>query len=249
MKNNLGKLQIFSVPSDAVGEKKRIDVEYFQPYFEHIVKEVAGSKYKLQKLEDITALITNGRTPAKEMYDGENEEEGSTPIIKAATASGRFVDLEKLEYAKADFSGGKTAQKGDIFILSAAHQAKYVGKNVSLLDQEPPENTIFVGELICVRADTSKAIPEYLFGFLSSRVGYLLLNREKRGQTSHIYPEDIKNIPLPVPSLQDQEKIVAVLRKAYEEKRQKEEEIKAILAKIDGFVLGELGIATERERE
>jgi restriction endonuclease S subunit len=248
MKNNLGKLQIFSVPSDAVGEKKRIDVEYFQPYFEHIVKEVAGSKYKLQKLEDITALITNGRTPAKEMYDGENEEEGSTPIIKAATASGRFVDLEKLEYAKADFSGGKTAQKGDIFILSAAHQAKYVGKNVSLLDQEPPENTIFVGELICVRADTSKAIPEYLFGFLSSRVGYLLLNREKRGQTSHIYPEDIKNIPLPVPSLQDQEKIVAVLRKAYEEKRQKEEEIKAILAKIDGFVLGELGIATERER-
>lgn len=248
MKNNLGKLQIFSVPSDAVGEKKRIDVEYFQPYFEHIVKEVAGSKYKLQKLEDITALITNGRTPAKEMYDGENEEEGSTPIIKAATASGRFVDLEKLEYAKADFSGGEAAQKGDIFILSAAHQAKYVGKNVSLLDQEPPENTIFVGELICVRADTNKAIPEYLFGFLSSRVGYLLLNREKRGQTSHIYPEDIKNIPLPVPSLQDQEKIVAVLRKAYEEKRQKEEEIKKLLASIDDYVLGELGIATERER-
>lgn len=249
MKNNLGELQIFSITSDDVQAKKRVDVEYYQPFFEHIVKKVSGSKFTLQKLEDVTELISNGRTPAKEMYDEDNEEDGSVPIIKAATASDRFVNLEKLGYAKADFNGGKKAKKGDIFILSAAHQAKYVGKNVSILDVEPEQDTYFVGELVCVRANPEKVLPEFLFGFLSSDVGYLLLNREKRGQTSHIYPEDIKTISLPVPSLQDQKKIVAVLGKAYEEKRQKEEEIKTILAKIDSFVLGELGIATERERE
>lgn len=69
-----------------------------------------------------------------------------------------------------------------------------------------------------------------------------MLNREKRGQTSHIYPEDVKTITLPIPSLKDQQKIVAILGKAYEEKKQKEAEIKMILAKIDSFVLGELGI-------
>jgi type I restriction enzyme M protein len=242
MKNNLGKLQIFSITNEDVTKKKRIDVEYYQPFFEDVVKKVAGSKYELQKLEDVTLLISNGRTPSKDMYDEDNDQAGSVPIIKAGTASGRFVDLEKLEYAKADFSSGKKAQKGDIFVLSAAHQASYVGKNVSLLDVEPEQDTYFVGELICVRANREKVLPEYLFGFLSSEVGYLLLNREKRGQTSHIYPEDVKTITLPIPSLKDQQKIVAILGKAYEEKKQKEAEIKKILAKIDSFVLGELGI-------
>jgi len=249
MKNNLGKLQIFSITNEDATKKNRIDVEYYQPFFKDVVAKVAGSKFELQKLEDVTLLISNGRTPSKDLYDEDNDQVGSVPIIKAGTASGRFVDLEKLEYAKADFTSGKQAQKNDIFILSAAHQASYVGKNVSILDVEPPQDTVFVGELICVRANPEKVLPEYLFGFLSSKVGYLLLNREKRGQTSHIYPEDVKTIPLPIPSLKDQQKIVAILGKAYEEKKQKEAEIKTILAKIDSFVLSELGIEIERERE
>jgi len=246
MQNNLGELQTFSIASDDAKAKKRIDVGYYQPFFEHIVKKVAGSKFELQKLEDITLLISNGRTPSKDMYDEDNDQDGSVPIIKAGTASGRFVNLEKLEYAKADFSSGKKAQKSDIFILSAAHQASYVGKNVSILEVEPKQDTYFVGELICVRANPEKVLPEYLFGFLSSEVGYFLLNREKRGQTSHIYPEDIKSILLPVPSLKDQKNIVSILMNAYGQKRKKETEILKILSSIDDFVLGELGIDMPR---
>lgn len=242
MKNNLGELQIFSITNEDAIKKNRVDVEYYQPFFEHIVSKVSGSKFELQKLEDVTLLISNGRTPSKDMYDDDNDQVGSTPIIKAGTASGRFVDLNKLEYVKADFTNGKKVEKGDIFILSAAHQASYVGKNVSILDVEPEQDTYFVGELICVRANSEKVLAEYLFGFLSSKVGYLLLNREKRGQTSHIYPEDVKSILLPIPSLKDQKSIVSVLAKAYEEKRKKEAEIKTILASIDNFVLAELGI-------
>lgn len=245
MKNNLGELQIFSITNEDVAKKKRIDVEYYQPFFEHVVSMVSESKFDLQKLEDVTLLISNGRTPSKELYDEDNDQVGSVPIIKAGTASGRFVDLERLEYAKADFTTGKKAEKNDIFVLSAAHQASYVGKNVSILDVEPPQNTVFVGELICVRANTGKILPEYLFGFLSSKVGYLLLNREKRGQTSHIYPEDVRSISLPIPPLKEQKIIVTTLNKAYEEKRKKEAEIKTILASIDSFVLGELGIEIE----
>ena len=156
MKNNLGELQIFSITNEDATKKKRIDVEYYQPFFKNIVSKVAGSKFELKKLEDVTLLISNGRTPSKDMYDEDNDQDGSVPIIKAGTASGRFVNLEKLEYAKADFSSGKKAQKNDVFILSAAHQASYVGKNVSILDVEPEQDTYFVGELICVRANPEK---------------------------------------------------------------------------------------------
>jgi len=72
------------------------------------------------------------------------------------------------------------------------------------------------------------------------------LNREKRGQTSHIYPEDIKSILLPVPSLKDQKNIVSILMNAYGQKRKKETEILKILSSIDDFVLGELGIDMPR---
>ena len=244
MKNNLGELQIFSITNEDTQKKNRVDVEYYQPFFEDVIKKIAASKYELQRLEDLTVLVSNGRTPAKDAYDEDNDGIGSIPIIKAGTASRRFVDLEKIEYVKADVSLGKMVQKNDIFILSAAHQAKYVGKNVSLLDQIPPENTVFVGELICVRADLKRALPEYLFSFLASKIGYILLNREKRGQTSHIYPDDIKNILIPTPSIPEQKRIVGFLGKAYEQQKKKEEEIKEILTSIDNFVISELGIKT-----
>ena len=35
---------------------------------------------------------------------------------------------------------------------------------------------------------------------------YLLVNRERRGQTSHIYPRDIKNIRIPVPPMDIQKR-------------------------------------------
>jgi len=69
MQNNLGKLQIFSILSDKVADKRRIDAEYYQPFFEHIASEVTKSKHKLLKLQDITFLISNGKTPSKELYE------------------------------------------------------------------------------------------------------------------------------------------------------------------------------------
>jgi restriction endonuclease S subunit len=133
------------------------------------------------------------------------------PIIKAATASGRIVDLSKVGYVKQSFIGSKTVKEGDIFILSAAHQAEYVGKNVSLLAQQPLTETYYVGELIAIRALKNLCLPIYLFGFLSTKFAYVLLNREKRGQTSHLYPDDISELLIPLPPIKVQHKIANVI--------------------------------------
>ena len=62
----------------------------------------------------------------------------------------------------------------------------------------------FVAELMCIRANVELMDPYYLLQMLSTKTYYLLLNREKRGQTSHIYPRDIENILVPVPDLEVQ---------------------------------------------
>lgn len=59
----------------------------------------------------------------------------------------------------------------------------------------------------------------------------------------------LKDLPVPLPPFEKQQKIVKKIQEAYEQKKKKEAEIKMILAKIDSFVLGELGIEIERERE
>jgi restriction endonuclease S subunit len=47
----------------------------------------------------------------------------------------------------------------------------------------------------------------YLFSLLNTDIYKTLINREKTGQTSHIYGKDIKNIKIPLPPPEKQKKI------------------------------------------
>ena len=232
------KEMVFEVWSDEV--KNRLDPEYYQKFYKIFINEINKSKFSKEKLENITEFVMSGRTPAKDDY-AENAEDG-IPIIKAGTASGKLVNLKKLGYVKAGFDGKQTAKKGDFFILSAAHQAEYVGKNVSLLDEEPEKDTYFVGELINVRANPKKCLSEYLFSFLSSHFAYILINREKRGQTSHLYSDDLKNIFIPLPPLAVQKKITDKLKSYRNQAKTLQNEARGVLVqakeKVEQMILG-----------
>lgn len=228
---------VFEVWSDEL--KDRLDVEYYKPGYEEIIGAIKKSGHSLAPLGEITEFIMNGRTPSRDSY---SLDESGTPIIKAGTAAGKLVNLEKIGHVKEDFKGKKKARKGDIFILSAAHQAQYVGKNVSLLDEEPKQATYFVGELIGVRANLDKCSSDYLFSFLSSKIIYLLMNREKRGQTSHLYPEDLQTIKVPVPKVNLQERISMEVRLCRERAKKLHKEAGDILEKakreVEEIILG-----------
>jgi len=232
------KEMVFEVVSDRI--KDRIDSEYYQNFYKIFINEIKKSKFQKEPLENITEFIMNGRTPAKDDYV--NDIEDSVPLIKAGTASGKLVNMEKLGYVKKRFKGKQTATKGDIFILSAAHQAEYVGKNVSLLDEELNKDTYFVGELLGVRANPDKCLSEYLFGFLSSQFAFTLINREKRGQTSHLYPNDLKKLLIPTPPLKVQKRIADKLKTDRTKAYKLQEEAKNILDeaknKVEKIILG-----------
>ena len=181
----------------------RIDNEYHQPKFRYYFENIKKSKYSIENLNKIVEFIENGRTPPKECYIDNKK---GLPIIKVAGASKKIIDLNKLEYFKKDFKPSKSVKKGDIFILAAAHQADYIGKNISILDDEPKENIYYVGELINIRTN-KECNNYYLYSFLSTNFMFHLINREKRGQTSHLYPDDLKTLPIPIPPLDIQQKI------------------------------------------
>lgn len=47
----------------------------------------------------------------------------------------------------------------------------------------------------------------YLYSLLSTTLYKTLLNREKRGQTSHLYSQDVKQILVPIPPIEKQNDI------------------------------------------
>ncbi len=196
------KNRIFVINLSTI-ERDRLDSNYFDKKYRILLDSIKEGTYPLHSLGDnnITSFISTGQTPKSDCY---TEEETDFPILKAGSYKGYEIDLGKISYTTKKQSC--SVRKGDIFILSAAHQAEYIAKQICYLNETPKPNTSFVGELLCIRASAS-VNSMYLYSLLSTQVYKTLLNREKRGQTSHLYANDVSRILIPLPSIEKQNKI------------------------------------------
>ncbi|MGR3318989.1 MAG: restriction endonuclease subunit S [Candidatus Anammoxibacter sp.] len=216
----------------------RFDPDYFQEHYRKIQYSIENGIFECKAMKEITDLVINGNTPASHDY---SDIETEYPIIKVKSYNGAFISLKKLDFTLTKKM--KQAKQNDIFILSAAHQANYVGRFIKFLDNKPPSNASFVGELICIRVNDSICDPMYLFSLLSCEIYKVLLNREKTGQTSHIYPSDIKHIKIPVPSIKKQSKIAnhitSIRNQAKQLQQQAKEGLEQANKDMGTMILGE----------
>ena len=183
-------------------ERSRLDSSYFDPKFRTLINCIKSGAYPLDELGNVTSFLSTGQTPKSDCY---TKEQTIFPIIKAGSYTGFEIDLDKVAYTTTKQS--YSVQKNDIFILSAAHQAEYIAKQICYLSTSPCPNTSFVGELLCIRAN-NYTNPMYLYSLLSTGIYKTLLNREKRGQTSHLYAQDVKQVLIPIPPF-DKQNIIA----------------------------------------
>lgn len=207
----------------------RLDPYYFSKYFFEVYKSIKAGKYPANSISSITVNIDTGRTPSRDSYV-EDERENKIPIVKAGSYTGDFIDFSKCDYTAMDFKGNEIF-KGDIFILGAAHQAEYVGKKVYYMNEIPKTKTFFVGELVRISANPLKYDSSLLFSILKTKIYSLLLNREKRGQTSHLYPDDVKHIIIPVPLLAKQKEIAEHITDIRKQAQQLKDKTKEALKK------------------
>lgn len=197
--NRLEK-RMFTVPfSEASG--KRLDPDYYKLSYQEFISQVKKSKFSLTTLGEVTNLLASGKTPVSFDY---SDTPTDYPIIKVGSYTQNFINLEKTDFTIEPQR--LIAHKGDIFILSAAHQSEYVGRHIKYLDNEPEVDTSYVGELICVRTN-EYCNSMFLFSLLMLDMFKVLINREKTGQTSHVYGKDIKSIKIPLPPIEKQNEI------------------------------------------
>lgn len=192
----------------------RFDPDYYSDHYQNKIESIENGIYATQPLSQVTDLVLNGKTPSSDSYCNT---ETNYPIIKVGSYTGNYIDLDKVSYSKTPLL--RFVKQGDIFILSAAHQAQYVGRHIKLLEKTPEIPTSYVGELICVRPDNQLIQPYFLFALLSTEVYKTLINREKTGQTSHVYPSDIRKIKLPIPDIDHQRQMEVEIIRRYNEAR------------------------------
>ncbi|GJH40881.1 HsdS polypeptide [Capnocytophaga sp. HP1101] len=216
---------------------KRIDPDYYSVFYKRTIAIIKKGKYPTNAISNNCLNIFSGKTPASSEY---SKEKSLYPIIKVSSYTDYKIDIEKVAFALNKQS--LSVVKGDIFILSAAHQAEYVGKHIKYLEESPENSTSFVGELLCVRADETKLLSNYLFPLLNIVLYKILINREKTGQTSHIYPKDIGNIEIPLPPLEKQNEIATYISqirsKANLLKREGKEILEQAKKEVERMILG-----------
>lgn len=169
----------------------RLDAEYYRYTYKLLTNSINNGTYPSVPMANLLTYIESGRTPSRDEY---SDIPTNYPIIKAGSYTDNCIDLDKVGYTNKEQH--IKVLKNDIFLLSAAHQAEYLGKQIKYLSSYPRANLSYVGELICLRCDETFQ-PLLLYALLSTKLYQQLINREKRGQTAHLYSTDIKTLPIP----------------------------------------------------
>jgi type I restriction enzyme, S subunit len=186
-----------------VFETNRFDAEFFcTPDLFSAWK----SPYKLMPLADVAPWINNGATPGTSEY---SLDEG-VPILKVGGLSkhGTIEWLgDRVSSTALSAKGPRgEARSGDIFMLCAAHHIRYIGKCGVLASTPEAGECRSVGELITIRTGNDLGA-ETLCTYFNLAVIQTQIQKLVRGQSAHLYPSDLRYLPVPMVPAEIQERL------------------------------------------
>ena len=159
------------------------------------------------RLGDICEDISTGKTAARAQYN-----KGRIHLVKVGNLTGHGIEWCSVERQFVDEDFLKKNSRAqllprDILLTAAAHGPKWIGLKVDIFENPPPhldQRVMFCGELMRLRLKADSGIdPYYLLLFLRSSAGYQAIQNCIRGQSGHIYPNEISEIQVPDPINQD----------------------------------------------
>jgi type I restriction enzyme, S subunit len=215
--------------------KGRIDVNYWRltPLFQERFK---NPNFPVVKLGHLVELIQYGCSKLA------TAEQIGYPMLRMNNLQNDGWDLSDLKYIVMNEKELETyhLQKNDL-LFNRTNSKELVGKCEIFREDG---DWVFASYLIRVRLNTSKANPQFISDFLSTAAGRLQINRLSRqiiGMTN-INAEELRDISIPIPSLDIQHELVTVMNTARASRQEKLVEADTLLAGLDGFILDTLGL-------
>jgi len=224
--------QIFTIYSDEI-INSRLDCFYWMPNI--YVEKINKSKFAILKIKDVVESIKSGTTPKQsENPFGKSD----CYFIRNTNIKDNHIVLKNTKTVKPEIYQKYSAlnlQKDDVLICIAGTIG---ASGVFDLDVK----AIFNQNVSRLRFK-KEVLPEYANLWFNSDAFLSLINQNATQATIKYVNNDILgNLPIPLPPLPIQNKIVSIMQKAYNEKQEKEKKAGEMLNFIDDYVLGELGI-------
>lgn len=225
----------------------RADVRYFSPFFIELEKSLETGKYGTKTLQELCEVIVNGLTPARDEYTVE----GFNVIKVASLTKDWRVNWENIACtSERVFKKAKKAylKENDFLLLSASHQLDYIGSSFGLVLNIPEElvdRCMAVGELIIIRTNSDELLPKYLLSCFILKPIQLLVNRMTRGQSAHLYANDLQTLRIPLAPLHIQKIISDEIDNRRSQAKLLRAQADAIISKakaqVERMILGEEG--------
>lgn len=203
-------MEIILTQLNKVKESGRMDYDFYNPNHKKITDNMVKG-YKTDTLENVCLKITTGKTAPRNSYPDEG-----VRIIKVKNVSGNGIKWGEKFFVSEEFyekaEEKARVQIGDILMLCSAHSKVYIGR-ADIIDTLPEEviedesRCCCVGELIIIRANPEKVLPEYLISFFRLPIVQEQVKRMVKGQSAHLYPRDLVKLDIVLPPSHLQEEI------------------------------------------
>lgn len=118
-------------------------------------------------------------------------------------------------------------------VINRVNSMAYLGK--SALIRELPEECVFESNMMRITLNTRIVIPEYAIKYLNSVIGVqeLRKNAKQAVNQASINQQDVKNVAIKLPKLDEQAEIVRLLDDLLTKEQQAKEAVEGVLEQID----------------
>jgi len=223
----VNKMECFCVMSEEI--EGRIDPFYYRPEFRELKERIKC--FRIKKLGEIATFQYGLNEIAKE--------EGDIIYVRI-TDIDEFGLLKKDNLAYLNYNESYKnyrLNKGDVLIArigATFGKSYYFDENF---------DAVFAGYLIRIKLKINEISPKFLFYYFQTKFFWNQANMlVKGGAQPQFNANTIKDLLIPFPDKQTQNKIVQLMDKAYSSKKSKEFEAQKLLDSINDYVLDELGI-------
>ncbi len=210
--------------------EKRFDPLYYAHEFNEYEKKLVTKPFK--KFHQLLKSINNG-------FDFRDYQKSGTPYLKVANVKQGELDFSKIQYI--NFNSSEIAKniqlkKGNLLLTRKGSFG-----NAFALDKD--YDFVISSEVFYIELHENSINPKFLEIFFNSKIGQAQFDKNKIGAImGSLSQEAIKELKIPIPKTEIQEKIVAIYNNYVEQKKQNELEAEKLLSSIDDYLLKALEI-------
>ncbi len=213
-------------------------------YIKFKLSLLKGNSFKFETLENIL-YMERGIT-----YSKDSERDSGLAVLRAGniTLETNQINFDDIKYLDntLEFPKEKKLKKNDIFICTNSGSKAHIGK-VAFIQNDM--DYYFGGFMGVLRVkNIEKYNPYYIFTiFTTNYVKNLIELLIANTTINNLNFSDISEIPIPIPPIETQNKIVNIMKDAYLSKEKLEKEADKLLSSIDEYLLRELGITLPKK--